>query len=112
MSCFRYLDFKSFEEVDRLIIPEFNLLMEAVNLKQVDQDYRNHLQAYLNFAVKAERKSGRRSKPVYKKFKDFFNYPSAIKEAKERFRKSKKDKGGGQSRFSGIGELLDKGVSE
>lgn len=40
--------------------------MEAVRLKQVDLDYRNHLQAFLNFAVKAEKKAGKnKTKPVY-----------------------------------------------
>ena len=47
------MDFKSFEEVDRLTIAEYNMLMEAVQLKQIDKDYRNHLQAFLNFSVKA-----------------------------------------------------------
>ena len=52
LNCFRYLDFKSFEEVDRLTIPEYELLMEAVQLKWVDADYRNHLQAFLRVEVK------------------------------------------------------------
>ena len=48
------MDYKSFAEVDRLTIPEYELLMQAVRLKQVDMDYRNHLQAFLNFAVNGE----------------------------------------------------------
>ena len=101
MNCFRYLDFKSFAEVDRLTIPEYELLMEAVRLKQVDQDYRNHLQAFLNFAVKAEKKNGKKSKPVYSKFKRFYDYESEIKKATKKV--------GEKSRFSGIGKLLNKG---
>lgn len=101
MNCFRYLDYKSFAEVDRLTIPEYKLLMEAVRLKQVDMDYRNHLQAFLNFAVKAEKKSGKHSKPVYTKFKKFYDYEKEI--AKATTKKSEK------SRFSGIGRLLKKG---
>ena len=98
------MDFNSFDEVDRLTIPEYNLLMEAVKLKQIDIDYRNHLQAFLNFAVKAEKKSGKyKSKPVYTKFKQFYDYESEIKKAKA---KENNDK----SRFSGIGKLLKKGV--
>lgn len=103
MNCFRYLDFKSFAEVDRLTIPEYTLLMEAVRLKQVDNDYRNHLQAFLNFAVKAEKKSGKgKSKPVYSKFKKFYDYE------KELAKITKKDNE--KSRFSGIGKFLKKGV--
>lgn len=101
MNCFRYLDYKNFAEVDRLTIPEYKLLMEAVRLKQVDMDYRNHLQAFLNFAVKAEKKSGKHSKPVYTKFKKFYDYEKEIANATTK--KSEK------SRFSGIGRLLKKG---
>ena len=102
LNCFRYLDFKSFAEVDRLTIPEYRLLMEAVRLKQFDLDYRNHLQAYLNFSVKAEKKTGKnKSKPVYSKFKKFFDYEKELEKIK--------NKGGEKSRFSGIGKLLKKG---
>ena len=95
------MDYKSFAEVDRLTIPEYELLMQAVRLKQVDMDYRNHLQAYLNFAVKAEKKSGKKSKPVYTKFKRFYDYEREISKVT--------NKGGERSRFSGIGRLLNKG---
>ena len=102
MNCFRFLDFKSFAEVDRLTIPEYELLMEAVRLKQVDKDYRNHLQAFLNFAVKAEKKTGKnKSKPVYSKFKRFYDYEAEVKKAT--------NKGSEKSRFSGIGKLLKRG---
>jgi hypothetical protein len=95
------LDYKSFAEVDRLTIPEYELLMQAVRLKQVDMDYRNHLQAFLNFAVKAEKKSGKKSKPVFTKFKRFYDYEKEI--AKVTNNSSEK------SRFAGIGRLLNKG---
>lgn len=102
MNCFRYLDYKSFAEVDRITIPEYELLMEAVRLKQVDMDYRNHLQAYLNFVVKAEKKAGKgKSKPVFSTFKKFFDYKKELAKAQ------KKSKGKG--RFAGIGKLLNKG---
>lgn len=100
MNCFRYLDYKSFAEVDRLTIPEYELLMQAVRLKQVDMDYRIHQQAFLNFAVKAEKKSGKKSKPVYTKFKKFYDYEAEIKKVTRKENKS---------RFSGIGKLLNKG---
>ena len=57
--------------------------MEAVRLKQVDLDYRNHLQAFLNFAVKAEKKAGKnKTKPVYTSFKKFYDYEKEIDKAK------------------------------
>ena len=102
LNCFRFLDYKSFAEVDRLTIPEYELLMEGVRLKQVDMDYRNHLQAYLNFAVKAEKKAGKgKSKPVYSSFKKFYDYEEKLAEVQKKGKK--------KSRFTGIGKLLNKG---
>lgn len=96
------MDFKSFAEVDRLTLAEYNLLMEAVRLKQVDKDYRNHLQAFLNFAVKAQRKTGKdKSKPVYSKFKRFYDYEDEIKKVT--------NKGNEKSKFAGIGKFFKKG---
>lgn len=96
------MDFKSFAEVDRLTIPEYNLLIEAVRLKQIDQDYRNHLQAFLNFAVKAEKKTGKgKSRPVYSKFKQFYNYEKEVEKVT--------NKSNEKSRFSGLSKFLKKG---
>lgn len=98
MNCIRYLDYKSLAEVDRLTIPEYELLMEGVRLKQVDKDYRNHLQAFLNFAVKAEKRTGNnKSKPVYQRFKQFYDYEKEVKKV------TNPDK---KSRFSGLSRFL------
>lgn len=72
--------------------------MEAQRLKQVDIDYRNHLQAFLNFAVKAEKKAGKSSRPIYTRFKKFYNYEEQIKKAM--------NENGNTSKFSGIGKFL------
>ena len=64
-------------------------------------DYRNHLQAFLNFAVKAEKKSGKKSKPVYTKFNRFYDYEKELAKVTNR--------GGEKSRFAGVGRLLKKG---
>ena len=90
------------QEVDRLTIPEYNLLMEGVRLKQVDRDYRNHLQAFLNFAVKAEKKAGKnKTVPVFRKFKQFYDYEKELEKAK--------NIGNEKNRFSGFGKFLKKG---
>lgn len=72
--------------------------MDAVRLKQVDMDYRNHLQAWLTFSAKATKKKG---KPVYNKFSKFYNYENEIKKVT--------NKGSEKSRFAGIGKFLKKG---
>lgn len=76
--------------------------MQAERLKQIDLDYRNHLQAFLNFAVKAEKKSGKKSKPVYSKFKQFYDYEKELNKALNK-NKSK-------SRFDGLAKFLNKEV--
>ena len=82
-----------------MTLPEYELLMQAARLKEVDKDYRNHLQAFLNYAVRAQKKTGKyKASPVFSKFKKFYNYDDEIKKAK----KAKGEK----SRFSGIGKLL------
>ena len=101
LNCFRYLGFKSFAEVDALTIPEYRLLMEAERLKQIDCDYRNHLQAYLNFVAKAEKKKGKnKTEPVYKTFKQFYDYEKEV---------GKVTKPNNESRFAGIGKFFKKG---
>ena len=101
MNCFRFLNFRSFDEVDRITIPEYELLMEAANLKRVDMDYRSHLQAWLNRAVKAEKGKGKNVRPVFTKFKQFYDYDSEVEKASAK-RTIK-------SRFSGVGKFLKKG---
>lgn len=98
LNCFRYLGFKSFAEVDRLTIPEYLLLMEAERLKQIDMDYRNHLQAWLTFSAQATKKKGQ---PVYSKFKKFYDYEKNLNEAT--------NKGGKKSKLAGLAKFLKKG---
>ena len=80
---------------------EYALLMKAERLKQIDLDYRNHLQAFLNFSVKAEKKQGKnKSAPVFKKFKQFYNYEKELKNA---FNKNETN-----SRLNGFSAFLNK----
>lgn len=106
INCFRFLDFRSFGEVDRLTIPQYEVMMQAVHLRQIDLDYRNHMQAYLNFVVKAEKKAGKnKTTPVYRNFKKFYDYEKALNKA---FGVTSPNK----SRFAGIGKLLKRKEGE
>ena len=62
--------------MDELTIPEYNLLMKAAQLRQVDEQYRLHWQAYLNQAVKST-KGRKNPKPMYTNFRKFFDYEKA-----------------------------------
>lgn len=100
INCFRYLGFTTFDQVDRLTIAQYEVMMEALELRMLDQDLHEHRQAFLNFAVQAEKKAGKgKTKPAYRRFKQFFDYDREL----EKIKKKKK------SRFSGIGKLLKKG---
>lgn len=78
-------------------------MMEAWQLKRVDENYLVHWQAFLNFAVQATKKVGKRKeRPVYSRFDKFFDYEKEIKKVKNK-KVEKKE------RFSGIGKLLRKG---
>lgn len=85
VDCFRYFDFKNLTDVDRLTIPEYEMLIKAYEYKTVDRSYYAHLLAFLNFAVQAQRPAGKgKTKPVYNRFSKFFNYEREIKRIKER----------------------------
>lgn len=102
MNCFRHFGFKSLEEFNRLTLPEYELLMKAARLREVDRDYRNHLQAYLNFAVKAMKKAGKnKQKPVYSSFKRFYDYEAELDKITIRVKKP--------DRFAGLKAHLKEG---
>lgn len=88
-----------------MTFPEYKLLMKAVRLKQVDAEYKLHLQAFLNFAVKAEKKAGKgKSKPVYREFKKFYDYEKRLAEVEKEGNEENED----NSLLSKIGKLLKK----
>ena len=72
---------------------EYELMMEALELRILDESLHEHRQAFLNFAVKAEKKAGKgKTKPVY-------NFDKELKKMKNRRK---------PSRFAGITKLLDR----
>lgn len=52
--------------------------MKAINMKRVDREQDMHMQAWLNHQVTASKSTGKgknaKSKPVYEKFGDFYDY--------------------------------------
>ena len=100
LDCFRYFGFTSFKQVDQLTLAEYELMMEALELRMLDESLHEHRQAFLNFAVKAEKKAGKgKTKPVYKRFRQFFDFDKELKKMKNRRK---------PSRFAGITKLLDR----
>ena len=71
---------RSFDEVDRMTVLEYELLMKAVRLKAVDDDFRVHELAYLGREIQAT-KGQRSPKPVYRTFHSFYDYENELKKA-------------------------------
>lgn len=99
-NCFRYFGFTSFEQVDRLTLAEYEIMMEALELRMLDESLHEHRQAFLNFAVKAEKKAGKgKTKPVYRRFQQFFDFDWELRKIRKRKEPSK---------LAGITKLLDR----
>ena len=89
-NCIRYFGFTSFKQVDQLTLAEYELMMEALELKMLDESAHEHRQAFLNFAVKAEKKAGKgKTKPVYRRFRQFFDFDKELRRIKNRRKRSK-----------------------
>lgn len=88
-----------------LTIPEYELLMKAVELREADTDYRLHMQAFLNMQVQAKKKTGKfKEKFIFATFDKFYDRKRTIDEIM-----NPKEK---KSGFAGIGKLLKKGRGE
>lgn len=61
-----------------MLLDEYLLLMKAYNLERVDKEYDYHLQAWLGQQVQTTEQRGKKSIPVYKNFKDFFDYEERV----------------------------------
>ena len=79
-----------FAEIDRMTFAEYKLRVTAYELKQLDKEYMIALSAWQHNEVTAKRKEGKKLIPVYKRFKDFFDYEEA--EAKILKSKTEPDK--------------------
>lgn len=69
---------------------EYKLRIKAYELRQLDREYMIALEAWQFNEVQAKKKEGKRLVPVYRRFKDFFNYEEA--ESKIMKRNDEKDK--------------------
>lgn len=62
-------------EAKRTTPVDFNYMVEALKLKEVDRSYWVHMQAWASQQIKATKKNG---KPRFKDFSSFFDYEEAI----------------------------------
>jgi len=80
INCFRYLGFTSLYDIKILTLQEYLLRMKAYRLQQVDKEYDMHLQAWHNHRVTWTKEQGNKQVPVYRTFKEFFDYEKRLKE--------------------------------
>ncbi len=82
MNCLRFLGMSDFREIDAMTLYEYDLRMRAHRLRGIDKEYEVHLQAWANHTVQATRRQGKdKVVPIYKTFKQFFDYEKYVKEA-------------------------------
>lgn len=103
LTCFRYLDFKSLEQVNNITPYEYRLLMKSKELQIVDKHYEIHLQAYLNMTAQAQKKVGKKQRMVYTKFSKFFDYQKEL----DRVMGIKK-----KSKFDGLAQFIQEQKKE
>ena len=82
-----------------MTIAQYEIMLEALEYQIVDDEYRAHRQAFLNFTVQAEKKSGKKTVPVYRRFRQFFDLDKELRKIKNRRK---------PSRFAGITKLSDR----
>jgi len=70
MNCFRYFEMLSFSEVDELELTEYFWLLESIQWKKLDEEYRIHRLAWVDRQVNIMDK---KSKYIYTEFNKFFN---------------------------------------
>lgn len=66
-------------DVEVMSLEEYSLQMQAYRLKQIDKERDMHLQAWLNHAVTATKEQGKKQVPVYKTFKEFYDYQKRLR---------------------------------
>ncbi|WBM89907.1 hypothetical protein [Lacticaseibacillus phage R9.1] len=77
LNAFAYLGFSDIRKIERMTLVEYELRMEAYQLKQVDRQNEIAQQAWMNQQVQATTGS-KNPKPKFKTFDDFFDKKAAI----------------------------------
>lgn len=74
-----------FSDIERMTLYEYDIRMKAFRLQQIDREFDIHLQAWTNWNVQATKKQGKgKCVPVYKTFKQFFDYEQRVEDVLEK----------------------------
>lgn len=81
-----------FADINRMTLYEYGIRMKAYWLKSVDREYEIHLQAWTNWNVQAMKQQGKNKRvPVFRTFKQFFDYEKQLKMINGSTSKNKKN---------------------
>lgn len=76
----RFLGCRSLEEAEDMTLPDYLYRYKAYRLRSVDEDYHRHLSAWLNVQAGSMKQQGDKQAPVYRTFKNFFDYQKRVEE--------------------------------
>lgn len=85
INCFRYLGFTSLYSIKTLSLYEYEARMYAFGLSQMDKEMDMHKMAWINHQATLTKEQGNKVVPVYRNFKQFFDYEKRLREVKEEF---------------------------
>lgn len=61
------------KEIDNMTIAEYKMRVRAKHERDIKQEYDMHLAAYLNHVVQGTKTVGKKTVPLFPKFKDFYD---------------------------------------
>lgn len=80
-----YLGFSDIRKIEDMTFDEYNLRIEAYQLKQIKEQEKLALLAWFNQTVQATTGSTKHPKPKYRKFTDFFDAMEMIDTLRDEF---------------------------
>ncbi len=80
-----YLGFSDIRKIEDMTFDEYNLRIEAYQLKQIKEQEKLALLAWFNQTVQATTGNDKHPKPKYKKFTDFFDAMEMIDVLRDEF---------------------------
>lgn len=67
---------------------EYEARMHAYKLERIDKERDMHMQAWLNQQVKATKEKGKKQVPIFKNFKEFYDYEKNISDIENHMSKT------------------------
>ena len=97
----RYLGY-TVEEFEKIDIPDYMALMEAVRYREADKSFWTHFLAWQTMRAAGKKKAGKGYKMAFPRFKKFYD----ADKAERAIRESRKHEKGHESHFAGLAEHL------